>query len=57
MKEPQGKYAGVWQFDGSELEMATRWMWACLCDLSLKGKIEVLWRIIFSMKPQWIYDV
>ena len=47
---------GVFYFDGEEEDIAFRWMWTCLCDLTLKGKIEVLWRILKRQPPKRFFD-
>ena len=46
---------GIFIFEGEELDIAMRWMWGCLCDLSFKGKIEVIIQVIFYCPPKFIY--
>ena len=42
---------GVFIFKGNEDEIALRWMWICLCDLSWYRVIEVIFRIVFKRPP------
>ena len=51
MKEINGSF---W-FEGEEIDDAFRWMWNCLCDLSLKGKLETIVRIILRKPPKLYY--
>ena len=46
------QYNGVFYFDGEEEDIAFRWMWTCLTDLSWRGKIETIWRIIIRKPPK-----
>lgn len=55
MKE--NKSLSMYEFEGAEIGLATRWMWSCLCDLTFIGKIEVILRIIFKKPPKWIYEI
>lgn len=43
---------GVFYFSGSEEDDAFRWMWTCLCDLTWRGRIETIWRIITKKPPE-----
>jgi len=46
---------GVFIFEGGEDEVAMRWMWTCLCDLTWHGMIETILRIIFRKPPKWVF--
>ena len=46
------KEIGVFYFDGEEEDIAFRWMWTCLTDLSFKGMVETIWRIIIRKPPK-----
>ena len=46
---------GVFTFKGDEEEIAMRWMWTLLMDLSWKGYFEVLFRIAFKRPPKWVF--
>lgn len=48
----QDKITGAFHFEGMEDEDALRFAWTCLMDLSWRGEIEVIWRIIFKKPPK-----
>lgn len=45
---------GVFIFDENENNIALRWVWSCLIDLSFFGKIETIIRIIFEKPPKQV---
>lgn len=47
---------GIFYFKGNEEEIAWRYMWTCLCDLSFKGKVEVIFRIITGQPPKRYFE-
>jgi len=46
------KELGIFTFSGEEEDVAFRFMWTCLMDLSWRGKIETIWRIIIRKPPK-----
>jgi len=48
--------SGIFQFNGSEEDIAFKYMWTCLMDLSFKGKVEVIFRILFNRPPDRFFD-
>lgn len=45
---------GTFILKGNEDEVAARWMWAHLLDVSWHGEIELILRIIFKRPPKWV---
>jgi len=46
------KDLGIFVFKGEEEDVAFKFMWTCLMDLSWQGKIETIWRIIVRKPPE-----
>jgi len=46
------KEIGIFVFNGEEEDVAFRFMWTCLMDLSWRGMIETIWRIITKRPPE-----
>jgi len=51
------KELGVYYFNGDEEDIVFRYMWDCLCDLSLKGFIETVIRMIFKRPPKRYWEI
>ena len=47
---------GNFCFDGGEDDVALEWMWACLTDLSWRGLIETIVRMIFKRPPYHLWE-
>ena len=43
---------GIFVFQGEEEDVAFRFMWTCLMDLSWRGMIETIWRILTKKPPE-----
>ena len=50
------KVTGYYHFSGDEEDVAFRWMWECLLDTSLWGKIKLTWHIWRGRPPQRYFD-
>ena len=51
------KKVGVFHFNGDEEDIAFKWMWTCLCDLSWKGFIETVLRMLFKKPPKRYWNL
>jgi len=43
--------------NGLEEEIAYYWMWTCLTDTSLWGRIVLIWRIIRQVPPPRFFEI
>ena len=48
---------GVYHFKGGEDHIAFRWMWTCLTDTSLWGRIVLTWRIWTKQPPDRYFNL
>ena len=49
---------GTFQFSsGLEEETAYRWLWTCLLDTSLLGRMELVCRILFFRPPRRFMEI
>jgi hypothetical protein len=51
----ENRELGIWIFKGDEEDIAARWMWTCLMDLSWCGYFETIFRIMFKKPPKWVF--
>ncbi|MCK9542839.1 MAG: hypothetical protein M0R03_12500 [Novosphingobium sp.] len=47
---------GLFYFYGNEEDIAFKFMWVCLTDLSFLGKLEVIFRVIFGIPPDRFFN-
>ena len=50
----QDKITGAFHFQGNETGDALRYVWTLLMDLSFKGRLETVLRIIFKRPPNFV---
>lgn len=50
----QDKITGAFHFQGDEDEDALRYVWTLLMDLSFKGRVETILRILFKRPPIFV---
>ncbi len=48
------RITGAFHFQGNETEDALKYVWALLMDLSFKGRLETVLRIIFKRPPNFV---
>lgn len=51
------KEIGIFTFQGDEEDIAFKWMWTCLCDLSFWGFIETVLRMAFKKPPKRYWEI
>ena len=47
---------GTYLFEGAEEDIAFRWMWGCLLDMSFWGRVKLTWHIWRGYPPKRYFE-